>query len=73
MNTIYSYTVVRSSAPAFAAKVPYLVAIVDTGETRLSAFVEGYTDGMTVSVGDEVTYLRDDEKGRPVYLLKKPD
>lgn len=69
-GTIYTYSIVRSASEAFKAKAPYPVALVDDGGQRHTCLLEGYTDGKPVAIGMEVEYVRDDERGNPVYRLQ---
>jgi len=52
---IYSFAVVRSSSEQFKDKTPYVTAILENeAGVRFPALVEGYTDGMEVSIGQTV-------------------
>lgn len=54
-GSVYSFTIVRrASDPAFAALVPYAVALVDLDEgPRMMANIVG-TDALDVKIGDRV-------------------
>lgn len=65
---IYTYTVVRAPAKAFAEKAPFAIGVLENdGEPKFSAFIEGYKDGMEINVGDIVYFSHTDEKGRAIY------
>lgn len=53
--TIFTYTVVRVAPPSHQERVPYCVAVLegDDGQ-RFTAFVDGYTDGDEVTIGQRV-------------------
>jgi hypothetical protein len=73
-GTVYSYTVVYNNAPsAFAADVPYVVAVIELAEgvRMLSNIVQCNLDGLRCDMPVEVTFERlNDEftlpKFRPV-------
>lgn len=58
MNTIVTYTVIRSAPTGFEGE-PYCVAIIDTGNGRVTSRVAGYVDGMEVAIGEELIALDD--------------
>ena len=65
---IYSYTVIRSTTEAFVPKLPYVVALLeDENAQRFTAFVEGYTEGMELQIGQAVNFSHEDEAGRKVF------
>lgn len=68
-GSIYTYSIVRSATEAFKHKVPYVVALVDDGGERRACLLEGYAEGVPVSIGMVVGYSHDDERGNPVYRL----
>lgn len=70
MATIYSFSIVRSSTPEFAERVPYCSAILEneSGE-RFAALLDGYTDGMDVQVGQEVRETGTSPDGKALYAL----
>ena len=67
--TIYTYTVIRSSTEAFSHLTPYVVAVLENETGRFTAFVDGYKDGQTVSIGQTVTYDRTDDANHKIYKL----
>lgn len=69
-GNIYTYSIVRSATEAFKSKVPYVVALVNDGGKRQACLVDGYIDGAPVSIGMDVEYSHDDERGNPVYRLQ---
>ena len=54
-GTVATFTVVRVATPQFADDAPYVTAVVDFGEVRLTGIVDAPVDevsvGMTVGVG----------------------
>lgn len=54
--TIHSYTVIRVAPPSHQERVPYCVAVLaDAADGSLfTAFVNGYTDGQQVEIGQPV-------------------
>lgn len=68
-GTIYTFCVVHSSTEAFQAKTPYVLAVVEENRQKLMARVEGYTEKMAITVGLEVRFLAEDEKGNPIYTF----
>jgi uncharacterized OB-fold protein len=58
---VHSFTVIRRpSSPAFTARVPYVVALIDLAEgPRMMANVLG-DNALSVSIGDEVTLTFED-------------
>jgi uncharacterized OB-fold protein len=60
---------VHSSTEAFQGKTPYVLAVVEDNRQKLMARVEGYTESTNVSVGMEVRFLTEDEKGNPIYTF----
>lgn len=68
---IYTYSILYAASAEFAGKVPYIIAVVEdeTGKRR-TAFVEGYREGISVSIGDELKPEGTDEKGRVRFRLK---
>ncbi|MFC5970376.1 Zn-ribbon domain-containing OB-fold protein [Halomarina salina] len=54
-GTVETFTVVRVATPQFADDAPYVTAVVDFGEVRLTGIVDAPIDsvsvGMTVGVG----------------------
>ena len=60
---IISYTVIRTPPVGFEG-APYCVAIIGTGEKRVTARVAGYEDGQSVQIGGTVVALEEpDELG----------
>ncbi|MFY9376848.1 MAG: OB-fold domain-containing protein [Peptococcia bacterium] len=69
---IYTYTVINSAAEAFAAKVPYVVALLENDTVgRFAAFIKGYTPNMPITIGQEVEYAEQDQSGNDVYTFKE--
>lgn len=61
---IYTFSIIRVATEDFADKVPYCTGIIEypNGE-RKAAFIDGYKDGMNVSIGQEVQFLGKLENG----------
>jgi uncharacterized OB-fold protein len=68
-GTIFTYSVVHSGTEAFKNKIPYIVAIVEENQRKRMARIEGYTEKTAVTIGMEVTFLADDERGNPIYTF----
>ena len=68
-GTIYTYSVVRSGTEAFQEMTPYVLAVVEEKNKKSMARIEGYTDKADISIGMEVTFLRDDVRGNPIYTF----
>ncbi|MCM2358141.1 MAG: OB-fold domain-containing protein [Geobacteraceae bacterium] len=68
-GTIYTYSIVHSGIEAFQEQTPYLLAVVEENRHRRMARVEGYTEKTAITIGMEVTFLSDDERGNPVYTF----
>lgn len=67
---IYTYTILRSSTPAFIDKIPYCSSILESDDgSRFAALLDGYVDGMSIEIGRVVKKIGNDEKGNPVYSL----
>ncbi|HPE16110.1 MAG TPA: hypothetical protein PK597_04060 [Oscillospiraceae bacterium] len=67
---IYTFSVVRSTTPAFLDRLPYLCAVLQAPDgARFAALVEGYRDGMEVHVDDAVRSVGKDERGKERYAL----
>ena len=67
---IYTFSILRSSTDAFADKVPYCSAIVEfENGARLAALLDGYSDGIDVSIGQTVTFLGADIAGNDIFVL----
>ena len=64
---IYSYTVVCSSMGEFADKVPYVIALLEVGDKKITAMINGYHDGMKVAVGQKVQYVTERETGEYLF------
>lgn len=60
-GVVHSFTVIRrASAPAFASRVPYVVALIDLDEgPRMMANVLG-DDALSVAIGDRVALSFED-------------
>jgi uncharacterized OB-fold protein len=68
-GTIYTYSVVRCGIEAFQKMTPYVLAVVEEKSKRRMARIEGYTDKIDITIGMDVTFLADDEKGNPIYTF----
>lgn len=66
-GVIYAYTVIRSTSEAFKDKTPYVMAVVDRGDDKVLARVEGYQEGQAISIGMKVPFWKNDEAGNPIY------
>lgn len=67
---IYSFAILRSATDAFADKVPYCCALLELEDgSRISALLEGYYDGMAVSIGQTVTSVGKDANGNDIFSL----
>lgn len=65
---IFTYTIVRKSTEAFSDRVPYCTAILELGDgSRTSALLNGYHEGMDISIGMCVTPCGTPE--HPAYTL----
>jgi len=60
---------VHSTTEAFQGKIPYVLAVVEENQQKLMARVEGYTEKTDITVGMEVRFLEEDEKGNPIYTF----
>lgn len=68
-GTLYSYTVVRCGTEAFHELAPYVLAVVEEKSKRRMARIDGYTDKTDITIGMEVTFLENDERGNPIYTF----
>jgi uncharacterized OB-fold protein len=66
-GTIFTYSVVHSGTEAFKHKIPFIVAIVKENQQKRMARVEGYTEKTEITIGMEVEFLTEDEKGNAIY------
>jgi uncharacterized OB-fold protein len=67
---IYTFSILRSTTPAFIDRIPYVSAILqDETGTRFASLLSGYTDGMEVKIGQEVYSADSDKKGNLHYSL----
>lgn len=70
-SIIYTYSIVHVSSVDFQGKTPYLVAVVeDIDKKRHSEFIEGYKEGMEISIGMPV-YTYENPEGKTAYTLSK--
>lgn len=67
MAKIYTYTIIYSSTEDYKDRTPYVAGIIEDAKERKAALIEGYTDGMEVSIGMEVEFSRYDEAGNGIY------
>lgn len=67
---IYTYSILFSSSQEFKDKVPYVAAILErkNGE-RFASLLDGYTDGTTVAIGQDVRCTGRDAADRETYAL----
>jgi uncharacterized OB-fold protein len=67
---IYTYSVLSSSSQEFKDKVPYITAILErsNGE-RFASLVDGYKDGATIAIGQDVVCTGHDAAGKETYAL----
>ena len=68
-GTIYTYSVVHSGIGAFQEITPYVLAVVEENMKKRMARVVGYSDKTAITIGMEVTFLTDDERGNPIYTF----
>lgn len=68
-GTIYTYSVVHSGIEAFQEKTPYVLAVVEENRQRRMARIEGYTGKTAISIGMEVSFLTEDERGNPIFTF----
>lgn len=68
-GTVYTYSVVHSGTEALQEMTPYVLAVVEDDRQRRMARVEGYTEQTAITIGMEVTFLADDERGNPIYTF----
>lgn len=66
-GTIHTYSVVRCGTEAFQDMTPYVLAVVEENSRKRMARIEGYTAETDISIGMEVTFLKDDGRGNPIY------
>ncbi len=67
---IYTYTVIRSAAESFKNETPYVIAIIEEGKKKILARIEGLNERTEIGIGMEVDFVKNDERGNPVYRLK---
>lgn len=68
-GTIHTYSVVRCGTEAFQEMTPYVLAVVEEKSKKRMARIEGYTAKTDISIGMEVTFLKDDVRGNPIYTF----
>lgn len=68
-GNIYTYSVVRCGTEAFQEKTPYVLAVIEEKNKGRMARIEGYSDKTNITIGMEVTFLKEDEKGNPIYTF----
>ncbi|MPM54718.1 hypothetical protein SDC9_101498 [bioreactor metagenome] len=65
---IYTYTIIRSPAPAFQSCAPYICAVLERGDgSRFMCKIDGYKDGLSVTVGQPVKEQVTD--GQTIYYV----
>lgn len=57
---IYTYSIVSAASEKFTDKVPYIIAIIDTGESKFLSRIDNYNENMKVDIGMEVELLAPD-------------
>lgn len=68
---IYTYSILYAASAEFADQIPYIIAVVeDEAGNRCTAFVEGYQEGISVSIGDELKLEGIDGGGHVRFRLK---
>ncbi|RVU55693.1 Zn-ribbon domain-containing OB-fold protein [Anaerosphaera multitolerans] len=67
-TTIYSYTKIYVAGKEYKDDAPFISAILDEEGNRFIGIVE--ENGKEVKIGAEVSFLRNNDKGKPVYSLK---
>lgn len=68
-GTIYAYSVVHSGTEEFQGLTPYVLAVVEENRQKQLARIEGFTEKTTIAIGQEVTFLSEDELGNPIYTF----
>lgn len=69
-SVIYTYSIVYAFPTEFSDMAPYIVALVeDETGLRHSVFVNGYREGVKISIGDKVEPDGTDERGRSMWRL----
>lgn len=66
-GVVYTYTVIRSTSEAFKDKTPYVMAVIDRGDSKVLARIEGYKEGQEIAIGMKVPFVKNDEAGNPIY------
>ncbi len=67
---IYTYSILRSTTPAFLNRIPYLSAIIEREDgTRFASLLEGYADGSQVKIDRPVISAGTDKNGRELFKL----
>jgi uncharacterized OB-fold protein len=66
-GTIYAFTVIHSTSEAFKTKTPYVIAVIDQGESKVLALIEGYQEERKIEIGMEVPFWKNDDAGNPIY------
>lgn len=69
-GVIYTYTVIRSTSEAFKDKTPYVMAVIDKGDSKVLARIEGYNEDRAISIGMVVPFWKNDESGNPIYRFE---
>lgn len=67
MAKVYTYSVVRTAALSFSDQVPYVVAVLEEDGKRFSTRIDGYEEGMSIEIDQEVTYAYQDALGNAIY------
>lgn len=68
---IYTYSVLYSTFPEFADKLPYAVAILEDDDgKRQAAYISGYQEDMVLQIGQEVELCGEAGTGNLSCTLK---
>lgn len=69
--TIYTYSIVRSAIENFTDKCPYCAAILEGPDgNRFPVLLDGYQDGMNVTIGQTVKRIESDSEHSENYIYK---
>jgi uncharacterized OB-fold protein len=67
---IYTYSILFSSSQEFKDKVPYVAAILERADgERFASLLDGYKDGVSIEIGQEVHAAGKDAAGQTTYAL----
>lgn len=68
-GTIYTYSVVHSGIAAFQEMTPYVLAVVEENRIKRMARIEEYTEKTEITIGMEVRFLTEDERGNLIFTF----